>query len=321
MKVVQITYPMSYDIIQGVPKTGQTMAIGDFDGVHLGHREVIGRAAAAARRLEIPSSVMTFHPHPREVLGSPVYSTYVTPMDRKLTQFKALGVDTVYIVTFTPTLAFLTPADFVEHVLKPLKVKHISVGFNFTFGHRGMGTSSLLRDLGRDDFEVDIVEPFLFNGERVSSTLIREALAMGNADRAEALLGRAFTVSGEVVPGDGRGRTIGMPTANISVTEPVVKPENGVYAVNVTIETGEEAGRTCDGIMNMGLKPTFHNALPAPSWEVHLFGYAGDLYGQRLSIDIRSRIRDERKFDSIDALISQIHSDIEEAKRRLRRNR
>jgi riboflavin kinase/FMN adenylyltransferase len=321
MKVVHITYPMSEDIIQGVPVSGQTMAIGDFDGVHLGHGEVIGRAVAAARQIGVPSSVMTFHPHPREVLGSPVYSTYLTPIDKKLTRFEALGVDRVYIVEFNPTLAALPPEAFVEGVLKPLKVKHISVGFNFTFGHRGIGTSSLLKELGLPDFNVDIVEPFLVQGERVSSTLIREALALGNADRAETLLGRAFEVAGEVVPGDGRGRTIGVPTANVSVTEPVVKPANGVYAVHVRIETGEEAGRCYDGIMNVGVKPTFHSSLPAPSWEVHIFEYTGDLYGQRISIEIYSRIRDERKFESIDALIAQIRSDIIEAKRRLHANR
>jgi riboflavin kinase/FMN adenylyltransferase len=317
MKVVGITYPMSEDIRQSAPMEGQTMAIGDFDGVHLGHREVIGRAAAAARRLGVPSSVMTFHPHPREVLGSPMYSTYLTPIDRKLARLEELGVDTVYIVTFNPTLAALSPFEFVEKVLKPLRVKYIAVGFNFTFGHRGSGTSSTLRELGTNDFDVEIVEPFLVDGERVSSTLIRESLAIGDAVRAESLLGRPFAVSGEVVPGDGRGRTIGVPTANISVAEPVVKPSNGVYAVTVKIETGVEAGRTYKGIMNVGLKPTFHNALPAPSWEVHLFDYSGNLYGQQLIVEFRSRIRDERKFESVEALVEQIRTDMGEAKRRL----
>ncbi|MCI3919473.1 bifunctional riboflavin kinase/FAD synthetase [Paenibacillus sp. TRM 82003] len=314
MKVVRISYPLSADVRGGVPDGGQSMAIGDFDGVHLGHREVIGRATAAASRLGLPSAVMTFHPHPREVLGSPVYSTYITPLEGKLERFRELGVDTVYLVTFDLTLAALSPEAFVEEILKPLGAKSVAVGFNFSFGHRGIGTSAALRELGAGAFDVDIVEPFLVQGERVSSTLIRESLAFGDAARASKLLGRPFSVAGVVVPGDGRGRTIGVPTANLSVAEPYVKPANGVYAIRATIETGPEAGRRCGGVMNVGLKPTFHADLKEPTWEAHLFDYAGDLYGQRVTVQFVERIRDERKFESVQALIEQIGSDIEKAK-------
>jgi riboflavin kinase/FMN adenylyltransferase len=316
MRVVQIAYPMTADILRHVPSEGQTMAIGDFDGVHLGHREVIRRAIDKAQRLGVASSVMTFHPHPREVLGSPVYSTYITPLDRKLERFANLGVDCVYVVTFDSTLAVLPPDVFVEQVLLPLRVKHISVGFNFTFGHRGIGTSSTLRELGETYFEVDIVEPFLVGGERVSSTLIREALSMGDVARAAAFLGRPYAVDGEVVHGEGRGRTIGVPTANLSVRAPFVAPSTGVYAVQVSIETGAFSGHKSAGVMNVGFKPTFHSRLPCPTWEAHLFNFEGDLYGAKASVEFHSRIRDEQRFDSVDALIRQIQQDIEEAKRR-----
>lgn len=314
MKVVRITYPLSADVRGSVPAEGQTIAIGDFDGVHLGHREVIGRAKAAASRFGVPTSVMTFHPHPREVLGSPVYSAYLTPLEDKLERIRALGVDTVYLVSFDKTFAALSPNAFVEEVLTPLGVKSVAVGFNFSFGHRGIGTSAALRDMGEGVFETEIVEPFLVNGERVSSTLVREALAFGDVKRAASLLGRPFAVSGVVVPGDGRGRTIGVPTANLSVTEPYVKPANGVYAVHAAIESGPDAGRRLGGVINVGLKPTFHNNLKEPTWETHLFDFEGDLYGQRMTIGFADRIRDERKFDSVGALIDQIRSDIEEAK-------
>lgn len=317
MNIVRIAYPISENMIDCANEAGQTMALGDFDGVHLGHREVIGQAIRAARQSGIPSSVMTFHPHPRDVLGSPVYSTYITPMDRKLELFRELGVDTVFIVEFNMTLAALPPKTFVEQVLKPLRVKAISVGFNFTFGHHGIGTASLLKELGEGSFEVNIVKPYLVGGERVSSTLIREALALGKVDRANTFLGRPYAVSGEVVQGEGRGRTIGVPTANVSVDAEAVKPANGVYAVKAAVSTGAYAGKTYGGVMNVGLKPTFHSSFPAPSWEVHLFDFAGDLYGEQLTIDFVSRIRDERKFPSVDALIAQIRQDAEEAKRRL----
>jgi len=315
MEVLQIAYPIPDSIAERIPQNGQTIAIGDFDGVHLGHREVIGRAVAAGKRLEVPSSVMTFHPHPREVLGSAENLSYLTPLTRKLEKFEELGVDTVYVVTFDTTLAALSPASFVEHVLQRLRVKSVSVGFNFTFGHRGSGTAPLLRQLGEGRFEVEIVDPFVVEGERVSSTLIREAIMSGHVERAAAMLGTAYEVEGSVIAGEGRGRTIGMPTANLSVTEQVVKPENGVYAVTANIMSGKDAGKRLRGVMNVGFKPTFHQSLPAPTWEVHLLDYSGDLYDSILRIAFHARIRNERKFPSVDALVEQIRQDIEQAKR------
>ncbi|TLS52247.1 bifunctional riboflavin kinase/FAD synthetase [Paenibacillus antri] len=317
MNIVNLEYPVPARVLESVPAEGQSMAIGDFDGVHLGHREVIGRAVSAARRRGLAASVMTFHPHPREVLGAKAYSTSITPLDRKLERFRELGLDTVYVVSFTPTLAALSPEAFVDEVLVPLRVKSVTVGFNFTFGHRGLGTSALLKQLGEGRFDAEIVQPFRIEDERVSSTLIREALALGDVERVQNLLGRPFDVSGDVVTGDGRGRTIGVPTANLSIDARSVKPANGVYAVNATIETGPSAGQTYAGVMNVGMKPTFHSALPVATWEVHLFDFDGDLYGHRLTVSFVSRIRDERKFDSVTALIEQIGRDMQEAKRRI----
>jgi len=317
MKVVRIAYPMPDDASALAPIEGQTMAIGDFDGVHLGHQEVIGRAVSAGRRLGLPSSVMTFHPHPREVLGSPVYSEYLTPLERKQAKFAELGADALYVVAFDPALARLAPEAFVDRVLKPLKVKHVAVGFNFTFGHKGAGTPAMLRQLGEGAFEVDVVEPYAIGGERVSSTLIREALSVGDVEKAAKLLGRPYAMSGVVVRGEGRGRKIGVPTANVSIREPVVKPAGGVYAVTAEIATGPDRGQRYGGVLNAGRKPTFHDRLPELVWETHLFGYEGDLYGQTIDVKFHSKIRDERKFPSVDALIAQIRSDMDEAKRRI----
>ncbi|HZG78380.1 MAG TPA: bifunctional riboflavin kinase/FAD synthetase [Paenibacillus sp.] len=316
MNIVNLEYPLSQSVLDEAPADGQTLAIGDFDGVHLGHREVIGRAVSEGRRRGLRAAVMTFHPHPREVLGAKAYSSAITPLARKLELFREIGVDTVYVVSFTPTLAALPPEAFVNEVLVPLRVKAVSVGFNFTFGHRGLGTSSLLKQLGEGRYDVDIATPFRIGDERVSSTLIREALSFGDAERAAKFLGRPYAVSGDVVAGDGRGRTIGVPTANLSVDARTLKPANGVYAVGATIETGPMAGRSLSGVMNVGFKPTFHSALPVPTWEVHLFDFEGNLYGERLAVSFLSRIRDERKFDSVAALIEQIGLDIGEARRR-----
>ncbi len=317
MNIVNLEYPLSQSVLDEVPKDGQTLAIGGFDGVHLGHREVIGRAVSEGRSRGLRTSVMTFHPHPREVLGAKTDSSAITPLDRKLELFREVGVDTVYVVSFTPALAALTPEKFVNEVLAPLRIRVVSVGFNFTFGHRGLGTSPMLKQLGEGRFDVEIALPFRVGGERVSSTLIREALAQGDVERAATLLGRPYNVSGAVVAGEGRGRTIGVPTANIAVEAGSLKPANGVYAVSAKIETGPYAGRTLSGVMNVGFKPTFHSALPVPTWEVHLFEFEGVLYGERLAVSFLSRIRDERKFDSVAALIEQIGLDIQEAKRRI----
>lgn len=316
MNIVKLAYPLSDDVRLAAPDNGQTIAIGDFDGVHVGHREVIGRAVREGKKRGLPSAVMTFFPHPREVLGSPIYSTWITPLPRKLELLEELGLDAVYVVEFNMALAALPPAAFVREVLIPLRVKAVTVGFNFTFGHKGAGTSSMLKQLGENSFDVDIVEPRLVDGDRVSSTSIREALAAGDVEKVTAYLGRPFTLSGPVVAGDGRGRTIGVPTANVAISERCVRPANGVYAIQAVVETGPLAGGTYDGVMNVGFKPTFHDSLPEPTWEAHLFDFQGDLYGQRLKVTFRSRIRAESKFSSVDALIEQIGKDIAEAKKR-----
>ncbi|WP_199623279.1 bifunctional riboflavin kinase/FAD synthetase [Paenibacillus alkalitolerans] len=311
MEVIRISYPLS-EIASQYPVTeAQSAAIGDFDGVHLGHRQVIGKAVEASEFERLSSAVMTFHPHPREVLGSPLYSTYLTPLDRKLEQFEKLGADRVYIVRFDRELAKLSPSDFVERILVPLRVKQAVVGFNFTFGHRGAGTPETLTELAAGRFRVNIVEPFQIEGQRVSSTLIREALSQGDAAYAGRLLGRPYEIAGTVVKGEGRGSKIGIPTANVSPDGAYVTPATGVYAVTVRLDDGAQLS----GVMNVGKKPTFHADLPEPTWEVHLFDFSGDLYGRRLTIELRNRIRSERRFESVDALVRQIHADIEQARR------
>lgn len=313
MEVVRISYPLQNEMIDSGSNSGQSIAIGDFDGVHLGHRKVIGEAVEAAKAEGLSSAVMTFHPHPREVLGSSIYASYLTPLDRKLKQFEQLGADRVYVVHFDHEFAKLSPAGFVNEVLKPLRMQRAVVGFNFTFGHRGAGTSETLKELAGDSYRVSVVQPYQMDGEQVSSTRIREALSAGDANLAAQLLGRRYEVGGTVIRGEGRGRTIGIPTANVKPDGAYVVPAAGVYAVSVILDGGEKLR----GVMNIGKKPTFHADLPEPTWEVHLFDFDRDIYARSLTVQFHSRIRSERKFESADALVRQIEEDIRHAKQLL----
>jgi riboflavin kinase/FMN adenylyltransferase len=286
------------------------MAIGYFDGVHLGHREVIQTAKEEARRLGIPCGVMTFDPHPREVLGREQRREYLTPLEEKLKQLEEMGIDAVWVLHFDIPFSQLTPEAFISTVLFPLDVKSVVVGFDFTFGHKGKGTSQLLKKWGEGQFNVLVIPPIKIHGEKVSSTYIRELLHQGRPQEVEALLGRPFSLQGWVVHGEGRGRTIGFPTANVEVDAPYLLPKHGVYAVRA-----RWADQARYGVMNIGLKPTFRDDLQKPTVEIHLFDTEADLYGKRMTVECLSYLRSEKKFSSVEALIQQIHTDAEQAKR------
>ncbi|UVI32546.1 bifunctional riboflavin kinase/FAD synthetase [Paenibacillus spongiae] len=305
MEIITINYPL-----QGLEDKGpirpKTLAIGHFDGVHKGHQSVIRRAVDVARAEGLEAAVMTFHPHPKEVLGrGSEYTTCLTPLEDKLERFRSLRVDIVYVVTFNLTFAAVSPAAFVDEMLRPLQVKRAVVGFDFSFGAKGAGRAETLRELAGSDMKVDIIEPLMMDGDKVSSTLVREALAGGRPETAEQLLGVPFSLRGTVVKGEGRGRTIGYPTANIQLAGAYVTPRLGVYAVMAELSDGERYS----GVLNVGVKPTFHDSLPMPVMEVHLFDYEGDLYGSTVRISFISFLRSEKKFASVQELIEQIGAD------------
>jgi riboflavin kinase/FMN adenylyltransferase len=287
----------------------QVLAIGDFDGVHSGHRQVIRRAVDIAAEAGIISAVMTFDPHPRVVLGQDEYAHCITPLSAKLALIEELGIDRTYVVKFDADFSKLHPEQFVEHMLKPLSLHALVVGFDFTFGFQGRGTAKTLKELAEPGIRVEIVDPYHINGEKVSSTLIREQLLSGRIPEANALLGRPYSLSGTVVRGDGRGRSIGFPTANIALTEPFIIPKPGVYAIEAELK-----GQTYHGVMNIGYKPTFSDKRDL-TLEAHLFHYSGNLYDERLTIRFRAFIREERKFPSVDELVRQIRSDAEQARK------
>ncbi|MEW9697673.1 bifunctional riboflavin kinase/FAD synthetase [Paenibacillus sp. SI8] len=311
MQIIPLSYPIDLESTP-IHVGKQVVAIGDFDGVHMGHREVIGRAIHTAGHLGLPAAVMTFHPHPRAVMGQMKYTELLTPMSKKMELFASLGVNHVYIVTFDASLMRLTPEQFVDQVLYLLGVDSVICGFDFTFGFQGKGTPDSLCELSHGKFSVEVVRPFHMDGEKVSSTLIRESLQQGDIDTVTRLLGRPYSLSGTVIDGEKRGRTIGFPTANLQLDEPFVIPVNGVYAIKASLR-----GETYKGVMNIGVKPTFTTGELKPTLEAHLFDFSEQIYGEHLTVEFIAYLRSERKFASIDELISQIKKDSEEAKAKL----
>lgn len=308
MEIINLTYPLTKEIIDDNARP-QVLAIGQFDGLHLGHASVIESAVRTAASLNLPAAVMTFHPHPKEVMKKGDYDGYLTPPREKERILKSLGVDYVYIVEFNDAFSRVSPQNFVAGVLVPLQIHTAVVGFDFRYGYRGEGDAGMLRELSDNTLEVHTVPPFLIEGEKVSSSGIHRALAEGEVQLAARWMGRRYSIYGTVMHGEKRGRKIGFPTANLKPDEHFVLPAKGVYAVRVNYE-----GQRLEGVMNVGVKPTFHNDKSAPSLEIHLFDFNGDLYGKSLSVELVEFIREERRFGSIDELVAQIGKDADTAK-------
>lgn len=309
MDIISLTYP--FIDISEAPCSKQTIAIGEFDGVHRGHQEVIARASKSALASHSELAIMTFDPHPRKIIGVEGYDQLLAPNPIKLDLFEKLGIDRTYLVTFNENFMRLSASEFVETILIPLHPETIIVGFDFRFGHKAEGNVDTLCELSKGRFAVEVVRPYLKEGAetKVSSSSIRTALAEGNVAAANLLLGRNYSVHGEVIHGDARGRTIGFPTANLRLTDPYVIPSNGVYAVRV-----EFNGSVFDGVMNIGIKPTFENKELKVSLEVHILDFSEEIYGQQLTVKLIDFIRGERKFPSIDELVKQIQSDADTAR-------
>ncbi len=294
-----------------MPKPTVAVAIGNFDGVHRGHQEVLREAMGAARAESLPTVVLTFDPHPAVVLGR-TPPPMLTTLPRKAALLARLGIDAVLVKTFDVAFATWTPERFVTELLVgTLGAKLVVVGKNFRFGHKRAGDLAMLEQLGKDSGFA--VRAFELRGDekgRFSSTRVRDAVARGDVDDASAVLGRPHAFSGKVVWGDQRGRTIGFPTANVDEV-PEIVPASGVYAVVVDSIDGDPValGR---GVMNVGVRPTITKQGAKEgrrTQEVHLFDFDGDLYGKSLRVHVVSRIREERKFATLDELKAQIASD------------
>jgi riboflavin kinase/FMN adenylyltransferase len=297
------------------PHVGATVVtVGTFDGVHRGHRDVVERLVRRAKELGVPSVLVTFDPHPLEVVNPAAAPLLLTLHDEKLEVLAETGLDYVAVVPFTPALAAYEAEEFVELVLRRcFRLRELLIGYDHGFGRQRAGNVAVLKQLGeRDGFKVDVVEPVsTAEGLSVSSTSIRRAVAGGDLTRAAEALGRLYSVSGKVVPGTQRGRTMGFPTINLGPPRPrKLLPPEGVYAVRVQTPSGPYGG-----MMNLGPRPTFGDA--ATSLEVHLFDTTGDLYGDQVRVDFVARLRETRKFASADQLKNQLAHDERDARNAL----
>lgn len=306
MEVIHLKYPHKL-VASDVP---YSLAVGFFDGVHSGHQKVIQAAIDNAVRLQCKSAVMTFDPHPSIVLGGRNEKVfYITPLEQKIEKLKELGVDTLFVVNFTSDFAKLSPESFVQYFVRGLNIKHVSAGFDFSFGAFGKGNMAKMQQLAGDDFGVTVVGKFEQENEKVSSTRIRQALQDGEMEQAHALLGRPFEVPGIVVHGDKRGRTMGFPTANVQPIEGSFVPSTGVYAVKILVQDEWH-----NGVCNVGYKPTFNDpSLKQLSIEVNIFEFDKNIYGEQVVVAWYKRIRSEQKFNGIEALIQQIELDKQQA--------
>lgn len=303
METIKLTHPHQLSKVD-LPET--VLALGYFDGVHLGHQEVICTARNLASEKGITSAVMTFDPHPIEVLRKTCPMNYLTPLQAKIKAIEAIGVDRLYIVNFSENFAQLTPQQFVDDYLIGLNVSHVVAGFDYTYGHLGKGTMETLPIHGRGELTQTVIGKVEKGTVKISSTLIRELLRHGQMKEITTLLNKPYSIEGVVVHGDKRGRTIGFPTANIQLSERYLLPKTGVHAVTASI-CGDD--RVFEGVCNIGYKPTFTDGLEKPTIEVHLFHLAEDLYGKKMSIRFHDYIREEQKFNGVAELVDRIQID------------
>ncbi len=287
--------------------------IGNFDGVHLGHQSLIRDLAARAAKFRGTPVVLTFHPHPLQVLAPNNAPLQIQTLDQRIAAIGSLGIPLVVAIPFDIGLAQMSARDFAVEVLwKKLRPKEVYVGPNFAFGHRRQGSFNLLKEIGEEKgFFAGKIHQVQFRGSRVSSTAIRQALVSGQVGLARRMLFRPFELDGEIVHGTGLGARFGVPTANLRTLNELI-PRRGVYATFLAVE-----GRKCRGVTNVGVRPTLDTSGNL-SIETHLLNFDGDLYGKKSKLEFLIRLRDERRFPGESALIDQIQKDIHKARRYFR---
>ena len=307
MKVVR-----QYTSLSAIDR-GAVVALGNFDGVHLGHQAVLAAARREASALGVPFGVLVFEPHPREFFRPDAEDFRLTPMPVKTRLFEKLGADIVYALPFDTDMASKLAPEFVLDVLVGgLQSVHAVVGHDFRFGRGRSGDASVLAYMGEmEGFGTTIVKPVLGPEGEISSTRIRDLLHHGKPEEAAQLLGRPWAVQGRVRTGDQRGRTIGFPTANLAL-DGYLKPALGIYATRIEVLSGAHAGRLYDGVGYVGKRPTFGKT--DIILEVNLFDFKGDLYNTEISVELRHFIRYDIKFDGVEALIAQMNKDAEKAR-------
>lgn len=298
---------LHYWSLQDVNLKSSWLTIGSFDGVHLGHQEIVGKLTAGAHASGVPAVVLTFYPHPAVVLGKRNNTFYLTTPEERASLLGNLGVDMVITHPFNREIAELTAYQFMSYLVEHLSPSRLWVGYDFALGRGREGDVTTLQQLGQElGYLVEVMQPVRLEEEVISSSRVRALILEGEVRKAAELLGRPYRVSGRVVPGDGRGRTIGIPTANLSLWEHLVIPKTGVYACKAVVNSQEYGAVT-----NIGVRPTFKSDSPSPTVEVHILDFDKDLYGNHVHLDFIDRLRGERRFSGVSALVEQIHRDID----------
>jgi len=290
------------------PKKDTLLTIGVFDGVHLGHKFLISQLIQYARQQNLFSGVVTFNPHPQEVLSPQIKLPFLTDLAQRINLLKNEGIEAIITLSFTRELAQLSARQFLSLLKKHLRVRGLVIGPDFALGQKRGGDTNTLRTLGQDmGFSVVVIPPIMINGEVVSSTVIRKALAEGDMKRVFNLVGRPFSLNGHVTSGAGRGIELGFPTVNLDIDQGQALPAEGVYATWAYIDD-----QAYQSMTNIGKHPTFGGSERIV--EVYVLDYHSNLYERKLKIDIIERLRDEKKFDTAEELKKQIREDIKQGR-------
>jgi riboflavin kinase/FMN adenylyltransferase len=291
--------------LAGVTPQGETLlTTGVFDGVHAGHRYLLKKLQERAAERSLLSGVVTFSPHPQSVLHPHRQLPWLTSLEDRVGAFQTLGISVIAVLTFTPKLAQLSARKFISLIKKHLNMRGILVGPDFALGKGRGGDINMLRALGCEmGFSVDVIPPFKINGEIVSSTLIRGALAEGDMRKVTKLMGRYFYLEGKIITSEKRGRVLGFPTANLDIKPQQALPGNGIYATIAHVQ-----GKYFHSATNIGIRPTFGGG--EEMVETHLLNYRGNLYGKDLRVEFVQKLRNEERFPSSEELQTQIEKDI-----------
>lgn len=282
------------------------LTIGSFDGVHLGHQQIVKSLVDGAAQAGVPSVLVTFFPHPQFVLRGESRPYYLTLPEKKAQLLAELGVDYVFTYPFDKRISRLSAQEFISGLYQDFRFQKLLVGYDFALGKDREGDSNQLQKIGTDlGYDVQVIQAYEVDGRLVSSSSIRSAIREGEIGLANKLLGREFSILGTVIKGENRGKSLGFPTSNLEIHPEVVNIQKGVYASRMLVE-----GKSWPAVTNVGFRPTFGGDLSTPRIEAHLLDFSGDLYGQEVELFFLDRLRDEMKFASADDLISQIGQDV-----------
>ena len=299
-----------YRSLEEITLQNSWLTVGVFDGIHLGHQEIIKILTKGAHEIGMPSVVLTFHPHPAKILGRGEIGLLTLP-DERAELLAGMDVDVVITERFTPELSSVSAFDFMSRLTRALGLKHLVIGYDFALGKGREGNATRLKEIGRElGYSVEVISALSDESGVISSTEIRKLVSAGSVAEAARLLGHPYSLHGPVIHGDGRGRTINVPTANISYSHDKMIPAKGIYACWAYLNDKKYLAA-----INIGTNPTFTPDKQSPNVEAHLLDFRREIYGEDICLEFVARLRDELKFDSVEALLEQIWKDVEDTKR------